>query len=173
MGQLVGPFAEKFPALERKYGTPGAVDPQWHQGHSRFFRDEFHAAFQLVERAVAGQLAFGKEADDVAVFQRIDGDAERFAGLVLADGDRIENTAEPGDGRPFHESLIHYEANVAGAGGGDEECVGKGDMVRQQKHAAGFREIADVQNADPVNQPHDREAEGSDHKTLPVHRGGG
>ena len=96
-----------------------------------FFRDQFEAALQHAERAGARQLAFGKQADHVALFQRLDDFPDRLQRLVAPDGQGIEDPGERPDGGRCHEDLVHHKADGPRTGGGDKKRVGIGHVVRQ------------------------------------------
>ena len=114
--------------------------------------DQFEAALQRAKRAGAGELAFGKKANDLAFFQCLDHFADRFERLVAADVDRAKNAGEPTDHRTGDEGLIHHKADRSRACGGEKKRIGKGYMIWQQQNTAACGNAFGMHGTHAINE---------------------
>lgn len=68
-------------------------------GGHRLASDQFKSATESLNTAGAGEFAFGKDTDDLALFECAGGSADAFFGTPIRDGDgfeQTENCAEDG-----------------------------------------------------------------------------
>jgi len=159
VAQMFGALGEKFSALEGEDAAVEAIEIHGHDLRLALTRHELATFAQLVEHAVAGDLAFGEEADDLALLQR-GGDGAH--GVLRARGGDRHGADEPHEPlRPpqIVKLLPHDEAHLAAAGGADDEGIDIAGVVRQQQHGAGGRHAVRMHRPHFVNGADDGDDE--------------
>ena len=154
-GPVARPFPEEFAFFEAEDAAPDAVEADGDDGGIDVFHNAFEAAAEGEELAGAGDLAFGKDADELAVFEGVGGDLEgleHFAGALFGgDGDDAEEASAPMDAGAVVDFLEHEEAHGAFEGGDEEEGIGEGDVVADEESAAAFGDVGAAFDANAVD----------------------
>src|SRR5208337_3840611 len=123
IGNGARPFPEETAAGIAEDGPPDAIKIDGDDGNVDAFHDALKAAAEGQHLADAGDLAFGEDANDFTVAQRLGGFAQgmdHFAGaLVRGDGNDLQHAGEGLDERMVVNALEHQKANGA-IGGGNE-----------------------------------------------------
>src|SRR5262249_43437530 len=92
--ELLGPFPEELFALEAKDAAPEALEVDRNDGGVTAFENFHEAGLKGLNLAGAGEAAFGKDADEVALLEGFAGRAESgddHFGLERVDGNRAEH----------------------------------------------------------------------------------
>lgn len=147
-----GHFPEEEAALEGKDGTPKAVEPDRDDRGAGAAGDEFEAFFKLEQRAAAAEFAFGKNADDFACGQFFRGEPDSVLGVRFRDRDGFDpakNEVERGD---VVDGAVDQKSHGTRAGELQHNGVHVGEVVGNEEHPAGAREISQALDGDAINE---------------------
>ena len=155
-GEVVGEglrqLGEETVAREGEDAAPETIHVHGDDGGLRAAGNHFHTAANGSEAAAAGQLAFGENADDVAVFDGACSFDDGFARVAGRNGQGVEDFQSPAQQAHGHELLCHNEAHRSGAHHGEEERIGVGHMVHHQQGAATHGQAVQIDGARAVDQ---------------------
>ena len=159
VADVLGPLGEEFAALEGEDAAVEAVEIDGDDLGIGLTGHELEASAELIDHAVAGDLAFGEEADDLALFERSGDGADGVLGPGGGDRDGADEAHEPFEPPEIVEGVPHDEADGAAAGGADDEGIDVADVIGQKEDAAGSGDALDVDGLYTIE-----EADGGEHE---------
>ena len=139
--------------------TPSRVTGTIGRVHALHY--SFHAAAERQQLADAGDLAFGKNADDFAVADGVAGFAQGMDHVARAElrgnGNGANHFGEGLDVRLVVDVFEHEEADVAVGGGEQEKRVHERHVIGNEERAAGFGDVVAAFDANAVDGVGDHE----------------
>ena len=138
-------FPEKTPAGKTEDRAPHAIQVHGDDRHIHALDDALHAAAKGQHLADARHLAFGEDANDFAVFQRVRSHAQgmnHFARpLVRRDGNHTHDFCKRFYERMLVGAFEHDEANRAIDRSNEQHRVGHGNVIRRKQRTAPRRHV--------------------------------
>ena len=161
VGNAARHLPEKTAALEAEDAAPYAVEIHGNDGDFDAFHDALEAATEGKHLAGARDLAFGEDADDLVLAQRVAGGAERadhFAGTLLAgDGNGLHHAGEGLDDAVVVDALVHQEADGPVGRGDEQRHIDERHVIADEQCAGLLREVVAAENLDAVDGVRDEE----------------
>ena len=149
------PRAAQCRIAPAEYRTPESAQCERNRRYRPAREDLFEAGAEWRDLAIAGQAAFGKEADQFAIRQRAIDLCKRAIEqcrvfLASRDRDRLCRAENETQARDVEDLVIHHEAHRPAHDTADDQRVHVADMVADQQRGAFIGNPLESLGLDPV-----------------------